>query len=125
MAWLGHATVLINFFGVTILSDPVLFPRIGVRWPGITLEPKRLTAPALLVNGLPRVDLIVLSHAHFDHFDLRTLHQFDSSTKVVTAPRTKDLNWLVTIARCDRTALGRKKSWLGHRLEISILQLFP
>jgi len=90
-AWLGHATVLINFFGVNILSDPVLFPRIGARWPGITLGPKRLTAPALLANELPEVDLVVLSHAHFDHFDLRTLHHFDSSTKVVTAPRTKDL----------------------------------
>jgi hypothetical protein len=34
-AWLGHATVLINFFGIKILTDPVLFPRIGVRLPGL------------------------------------------------------------------------------------------
>src|SRR6266481_2529212 len=46
-AWLGHATVLINFFGVTILTDPVLFPRIGIRFPGFTIGPKRLTRPAL------------------------------------------------------------------------------
>ena len=46
-AWLGHATVLINFFGFRILTDPVLFPRIGVRFPGFTIGPKRLTAPAL------------------------------------------------------------------------------
>src|SRR3984893_14425259 len=43
-AWLGHATVLINFFGIKILTDPVLFPRIGIRLPGLTLGPKRLTA---------------------------------------------------------------------------------
>jgi hypothetical protein len=44
LAWLGHATVLINFFGVKILTDPVLFPRIGTRLPGFTIGPKRLSA---------------------------------------------------------------------------------
>jgi len=91
LAWLGHATVLLNFYGVTILTDPALFPRIGIRLPGFTIGPKRLTAPALTVHELPKIDIVLLSHAHFDHFDLRTLHRFDNSTKVVTAPRTKDL----------------------------------
>src|ERR1700757_3769004 len=45
-AWLGHATVLTNFFGINILTDPALFPRIGIRFPGFTVGPKRLTAPA-------------------------------------------------------------------------------
>jgi L-ascorbate metabolism protein UlaG (beta-lactamase superfamily) len=91
VAWLGHATVLINFFGIKILTDPALFPRVGIRLPGLTIGPKRLTAPALTVGELPKVDVILLSHAHFDHFDLRTLHRFDSSTRIVTAPRTSDL----------------------------------
>ena len=91
LAWLGHATVLINFFGINILTDPALFPRIGIRLPGITIGPKRLTAPALEVRELPRIDLVLLSHAHFDHFDLRTLHQFGSNTVVITAPGTSDL----------------------------------
>ena len=90
-AWLGHATVLINFFGITILTDPVLFPRIGVRLPGLTLGLKRLTAPALTVRDLPTIDIMLLSHAHFDHFDMRTLHRFPHSTKVITAHRTSDL----------------------------------
>src|ERR1700752_2861849 len=90
-AWLGHATVLINFFGTRILTDPVLFPRIGIRLPGLTLGPKRLTAPALTVRDLPKIDIVLLSHAHFDHFDMRTLHRFHRSTKVITAPRTSDL----------------------------------
>jgi len=90
-AWIGHATVLINFFGVKILTDPVLFPRIGIRLPGFTIGPKRLTAPALQLRELPRIDVIVLSHAHFDHFDLRTLHRFNERTSVVTAPNTADL----------------------------------
>ena len=90
-AWIGHSTVLINFFGINILTDPVLFPRIGIRLPGFTIGPKRLTAPALQFHELPRIDLILLSHAHFDHFDLRTLHCFDKDTSVITAPKTADL----------------------------------
>ena len=90
-AWIGHATVLINFFGIKVLTDPVLFPRIGIRLPGFTIGPKRLTVPALKFRELPRIDLIVLSHAHFDHFDLRTLHRFDELTRVITAPNTADL----------------------------------
>jgi L-ascorbate metabolism protein UlaG (beta-lactamase superfamily) len=90
-AWIGHATVLINFFGITILTDPVLFPRVGIRLPGVTIGPKRLTAPALQFHELPRIDLILLSHAHFDHFDLRTLHRFNEETSVITAPNTADL----------------------------------
>ncbi|HEX8680647.1 MAG TPA: hypothetical protein VF683_11850, partial [Chthoniobacterales bacterium] len=51
-SWLGHATVLINFFGFTIITDPVLFPRVGIRLPGFTIGPKRLTEPALRVRDL-------------------------------------------------------------------------
>jgi len=90
-AWIGHATVLINFFGINILTDPVLFARIGIRLPGFTIGPKRLTAPALEFHELPKIDVVLLSHAHFDHFDLRTLHRFDETTCVVTAPNTADL----------------------------------
>jgi L-ascorbate metabolism protein UlaG (beta-lactamase superfamily) len=90
-AWIGHATVLINFFGIKILTDPVLFPRIGIRLPGFTIGPKRLTAPALELHELPKIDIVLLSHAHFDHFDLRTLRCFNEDTSVVTAPETRDL----------------------------------
>jgi L-ascorbate metabolism protein UlaG (beta-lactamase superfamily) len=90
-AWLGHATVLINFFGIKILTDPVLFPRIGMRLPGLTLGPKRLTAPALTIHDLPKIDIVLLSHAHFDHFDMQTLHRLARSTTAITAHRTSDL----------------------------------
>ena len=83
--------MLINFFGLTILTDPVLFPRVGIRLPGFTIGPKRLTAPALRFRDLPHIDLILLSHAHFDHFDLRTLSCFDGTTRVITARATGDL----------------------------------
>jgi L-ascorbate metabolism protein UlaG (beta-lactamase superfamily) len=42
--------------------------------PGLTLGPKRLTTPALIVRDLPKIDIVLLSRAHFDHFDMRALH---------------------------------------------------
>jgi L-ascorbate metabolism protein UlaG (beta-lactamase superfamily) len=107
-SWLGHSTVLLNFFGVTVLTDPVLFPRIGIRLPFLTIGPKRLTSPALTFRELPPIDLVLLSHAHFDHFDTRTLRRFGKHTQVVTAPRTRDLlRWTrlreITELRWDET----------------------
>lgn len=90
-AWLGHATVLIDFYGVMVLTDPVLLSRIGIPLPFTALGPKRLTKPALTIEELPPIDLILLSHAHFDHLDWRTLRRFARRTQVVTAPRTRDL----------------------------------
>jgi hypothetical protein len=63
-----------QFFRDKILTDPILFPQIGIRLPGLTFGPKRMTASTLTVRDLPKIDIVLLSHAHFDHFDTRTLH---------------------------------------------------
>src|SRR6266446_8552742 len=121
VAWLGHATVLINFFGIKILTDPVLFPRIGIRLPGFTIGPKRLTAPALGFDELPEIDIILLSHAHFDHIDMRTLHRFDGSTKVITAPCTRDLLRWTRLRDITELRWGERKT-IAHSLgEIDII----
>jgi len=90
-AWLGHSTVLVNFYGLTILTDPVLMHRIGAGVGVGTVGPKRLIAPALEVDHLPRIDLVLLSHAHFDHFDIPTLKALPHGSKAITARRTSDL----------------------------------
>jgi L-ascorbate metabolism protein UlaG (beta-lactamase superfamily) len=91
LAWLGHATVLINFYGVRILTDPAFFPRIGVdAWVG-TLGPKRLTACALRPRDLPEIDLVVVSHAHFDHLDTPSLASVRGKPAAVMARSTADL----------------------------------
>lgn len=91
-AWLGHATVLINFFGTWILTDPVFSERIGINMLGMfTLGPKRLVRPALSIGDLPPLDLILLSHAHMDHMDFPSLRRLDKSVPIVVAKNTADL----------------------------------
>ncbi|HMD50403.1 MAG TPA: MBL fold metallo-hydrolase [Bryobacteraceae bacterium] len=92
VAWLGHSTVLFKLDGFTVLTDPVLGRRCGVRMGPVTVGLKRLVAAALSRHELPHIDLILLSHAHFDHFDLATLRALErAGTSVVTAKSTSDL----------------------------------
>jgi L-ascorbate metabolism protein UlaG (beta-lactamase superfamily) len=90
-AWLGHSTVLINFYGFKILTDPVLFNRIGADVSVGTVGPKRLVAPALHVRQLPPLDLVLISHAHMDHLDPATLRALPGKPYAVTAHATEDL----------------------------------
>ncbi len=91
-SWIGHATVLVNFFGTWILTDPVLVNRIGIRMLGIaTLGPKRLVEPALTVDELPPIDLLLLSHGHMDHLDFETLQAMRHDMPVVMAKNTSDI----------------------------------
>lgn len=91
-AWLGHSTVLIKLDGFTLITDPVLGPRCGIHMGPMTVGLRRLVAPALLRTELPSIDMILLSHAHFDHFDRATLRSLErAGTSVVTASETSDL----------------------------------
>lgn len=91
LAWIGHATVLIHFYGVRILTDPALGSRVGISLGLGTAGPKRYVAPALTRKELPPLDLVLLSHAHMDHMDLPTLATFGPETPVITARKTQDV----------------------------------
>jgi L-ascorbate metabolism protein UlaG (beta-lactamase superfamily) len=91
LAWLGHATVLINFYGLRILTDPVLYSRIGVDLGVGTLGPLRLVKCALSPDELPEVDLVLVSHAHFDHLDTRSLGSIRGKPAAVMAADVSDL----------------------------------
>jgi len=91
MAWLGHATVLINFQGLRIITDPVLFSRIGVDLGVGSLGPLRLVQCALGPDELPDIDLVLVSHAHFDHLDTPSLASVPGRPVAVMAAGTADL----------------------------------
>jgi L-ascorbate metabolism protein UlaG (beta-lactamase superfamily) len=88
---LGHSTVLMNVLGLWVLTDPVFSQRVGPGIPPFILGPKRYLQPALRPGEFPRPDVILLSHAHFDHFDTWSLWRFPLRTPILTASRTRDL----------------------------------
>jgi L-ascorbate metabolism protein UlaG (beta-lactamase superfamily) len=91
-AWYGHSTVLISIDGFNILTDPVFSPRVGLTVGRMTVGIKRLVEVAGPLDELPKIDLILLSHAHMDHFDIPSLRRLEHrQTSVVTAFRTSDL----------------------------------
>ncbi|BET69460.1 MBL fold metallo-hydrolase [Opitutales bacterium ASA1] len=70
LTFVNHATFLIQFDGLNILTDPIWSKRASpVRWAG----PKRVRAPGIAFEDLPKIDLILISHNHYDHLDLDTL----------------------------------------------------
>lgn len=91
VAWLGHATLLANFFGRWFLTDPALETRIGIGRGLAKFGPRRLIAPALTPRELPRIDLLLLSHAHMDHTDLGTLASLPRDLPVIVQPGNRDL----------------------------------
>ena len=70
LIWIGHSTFLIKKDGLTILTDPVFSDRAS---PFRRLGPKRLIPPSLNIQDLPPIDIITISHNHYDHLDIRSL----------------------------------------------------
>jgi len=70
--WLGHSTVLIEIDGYRILTDPVWGPRAS---PSRLAGPKRFQPAPVALKALPPIDLVVISHDHYDHLDYPTIRQ--------------------------------------------------
>ena len=129
IGWLGHATLLMNLHGKNVLTDPVFGASVGLHLPlGISFGPRRLVRCALEPEELPRLDLIVQSHAHMDHLDTRSWRRLRPGPAVVMAAhnaryirrfgfeRVTELDWgeSVEVAGVKVTAV-EVKHW-GERL---------
>lgn len=76
VTFVNHATFLVQFAGLNVLTDPIWSERTSpVSWAG----PKRVRAPGLAFAALPRIDLVLLSHNHYDHLDLPTLQRLHAA----------------------------------------------
>lgn len=86
VTWIGHITVLAQIGGLNILTDPVFSERcFPVQWAG----PKRQTPPGLTLDQLPHIDVVLLSHNHYDHMDegsLESLARQDGGSPLFITP---------------------------------------
>lgn len=76
ITWIGHATMLIQYKGIAILTDPIFSDRAS---PVGFAGPKRYTPPALRIPDLPKTDFVVISHNHYDHLDRRSVQKIGSA----------------------------------------------
>jgi L-ascorbate metabolism protein UlaG (beta-lactamase superfamily) len=98
--------VLLQIDGFTILTDPIFSAKAGIDLGVFTVGVKRLVEPAAKVASLPRIDLILVSHAHMDHLDTPSLKALESRrTSVLMAHETIDL------IRAERFAEVRELRW--------------
>jgi len=72
VTWIGHSTVLVQMEGKTFLTDPVWSGRVGpLKWAGTP----RISEPGLLIEKLPPIDIILISHNHYDHLDESSIEE--------------------------------------------------
>lgn len=78
ITWINHATYLLQYDEVNILTDPIFSKRCSpVQWAG----PKRFTEPGLSIQDLPKINFIILSHNHYDHLDVESVKAIQEKQK--------------------------------------------
>ena len=82
IGWIGHATFLIKLGNTTIITDPVFSKNAGP----LIFGPKRFTEPALNLNEIPKTDLFLLTHNHYDHQDMSTIRRYPYKDSKVLVP---------------------------------------
>ena len=80
--WIGHATFLIKLGGTMIITDPIFSKNAGP----LIFGPERFTEPALKLSEIPKTDLFLLTHNHYDHQDMATIRRFPFKEAKVLAP---------------------------------------
>ena len=82
VGWIGHATFLIKLGNTTIITDPVFSKNAGP----LIFGPKRYVKTALDLNEIPKTDLFLLTHNHYDHQDMTTIRRFPFKDAKVLLP---------------------------------------
>ena len=87
VTWVGHATMLVQTAGLNILTDPVWSDTAGP----FGFGPRRVTRPGVRFEDLPKIDLVLVSHNHYDHLDLATLRRlWDRDKPYIVTPLGND-----------------------------------
>ena len=113
--YINHATVLIQVDGLNILTDPIWSERAS---PVTFAGPKRIRPPGVAIDDLPEIDLILISHNHYDHLDLDTLQRlWERDKPIIVTP----LGNAALMARRGITAFAR--DWgesVGVREDVTV-----
>ena len=84
LTWVGHSTFLIQVAGMNILTDPIWSERCSpVQWIG----PKRQSRPGIRFEDLPKIDVVLISHTHYDHLDRNTILKLGNSPRYFVPER--------------------------------------
>ena len=111
LAYIGHASILLQTRGLNILLDPVWSERVS---PVSFLGPKRVNPPGIRFEDLPKIDIVLVSHGHYDHLDLTTL----SRLAAAHAPRVITPLGQDTIMKAHDAAIRAEAHDWGDRVEI-------
>lgn len=115
VTWIGHATVLIQMDGMNILTDPIWSERCS---PVSFAGPKRYTKPGIKLEELPKIDIVVISHNHYDHMDSETLIQLEKKFKPVFFAGLKNKSFLKNLGLSNIEELDWWESKKLGNLEI-------
>jgi N-acyl-phosphatidylethanolamine-hydrolysing phospholipase D len=111
VTWVGHSTLLIQIGGLNVLTDPMWSERAS---PIAFMGPRRWMKPAVAFSALPPIDVVLLSHNHYDHFDVTTLRHL-----AVDHP---DASWIVPlglaeiVGRCGASKVVELDWWQESRI---------
>ena len=83
LTWFGHSTILLQMHGLNILFDP-LFSKTAS--PVSFAGPERYSKAPITIEEMPALDMILLTHDHYDHLDMKTLQQLDAKTELFVVP---------------------------------------
>jgi len=118
ITWIGHSTFLINLEGTMILTDPVFSEKVGISLLGLTtVGLPRFVPPALSIRELPPIDLILVSHAHMDHYDIPSLRKLPRGLPTILARDTTEFVDGIGFSQLQELDWGQTAEVEGVRIE--------
>jgi L-ascorbate metabolism protein UlaG (beta-lactamase superfamily) len=118
LTWIGHSSFLINLEGTTILTDPVFSEKVGVSLLGLAkIGLRRFVPPALQMDDLPPVDLVLVSHAHMDHYDIPSLERLRRDVPIIMARDTSEFVDDIGFSNLHELDWGQTAEVDGVRIE--------
>ena len=114
---LGHATLLMNFMGVRVITDPSLFDRVGLAVDSIfTIGPRRMSPPPLAPADLQDIQLILITHAHMDHLDIPSLKALPKTATVVACDKCSRIVAPLGFAEVRELKWGESTEFSGLKI---------